>query len=45
MNQNANALDGDIFFEIISQQRPDWLGPINPYNDAITKIFGNQGGY
>jgi len=23
----------------------DWLGPINPNNDAITKVFGNQGGY
>ena len=45
MNQIANALAADEFWNILMNQRPDWVGPINPNNDDIEKIFGNQGGY
>jgi hypothetical protein len=23
----------------------NWIPPVNPFNDAITKQFGSQGGY
>jgi len=45
MNQIANALAADEFWNILMTQRPDWVGPINPNNGDIEKIFGNQGGY
>ena len=45
MNQIANAMIADEYWNIISTNHADWLGSVNPYNDAITKIFGNQGGY
>ena len=44
-NQYAHALYADNIWEILEKQYPDWIGPINPFNDAITKIFGDQGGY
>ena len=45
MNQIANALAADTIWDLINQLKPDWLGPVNPYNDKISQIFGNQGGY
>ena len=45
MNQIANAIAADVFWEMLNTQRPNWIGAVNPYNDAITKIFGDQGGY
>ena len=45
INQYAHALYADVFWEFLEQNHPDWLGPVNPFNDAITKIFGDQGGY
>ena len=45
MNQIANALAADTFWDILNDARPEWLGPVNPYNDMISKLFGDQGGY
>ena len=45
MNQIANFLLADELWRIFSEQRPDWLGPVNPHNSDIEAIFGNQGGY
>ena len=45
INQYAHALYGDIFWEFLEKNYQEWIGPINPFNDAITKIFGDQGGY
>jgi acyloxyacyl hydrolase len=44
-NQYAHALYADNIWYFIEKNLPDWIGPINPFNDAITKIFGDQGGY
>lgn len=44
-NQFAHALYADSIWSILEKNYPDWLGPTNPFNDAITKIFGDQGGY
>jgi len=38
-NQLANALMNDILFEQIQKDHPEWLGPINPNNDIIDKMF------
>jgi acyloxyacyl hydrolase len=43
MNQDANALLADEIWSII-ESKHDWLGNINPYNNEILKIFGDQGG-
>ena len=45
MNQIANSLLADELWSILSKNRPDWLGPVNPNNDQIAKLFGDQGGY
>lgn len=45
MNQIANALAADEYWKFLTRKHPDWLGPVNPFNDEITRIFGNQGGY
>ena len=44
-NQYAHALYADVLWEYLEKYYPDWLGPVNPFNDVITKIFGDQGGY
>ena len=45
MNQIANSLLADELWRILLVNRPDWIGPVNPNNDQIEKIFGDQGGY
>ena len=45
MDQYGHALYADNIWQILEKNHPDWLGPVNPFNDAITKIFGDQGGY
>ncbi|KAF2078139.1 hypothetical protein CYY_000523 [Polysphondylium violaceum] len=44
-NQITNYLMGKYFFDQLSQDHPDWLGDINPNNNIIQSLFGNQGGY
>jgi len=43
--QTMNAMFGDWFWQQLTQDHEDWLGPPNPNNDLITSLFGNQGGY
>lgn len=45
INQYAQPIVSDVLWEYMEQYLPDWLGPINPFNDEIAKIFGDQGGY
>ena len=45
MNQIANYLLSDEMLKIFTEKHPEWLGPINQYNDKIKEIFGDQGGY
>jgi len=44
-NQVANGLMADWFWTTLMQDHPNYLGPINPNNNQIFKIFGDQGGY
>eukprot|EP01006_Ploeotia_vitrea_P057295 TRINITY_DN68164_c7_g3_i2.p2 TRINITY_DN68164_c7_g3~~TRINITY_DN68164_c7_g3_i2.p2 ORF type:complete len:604 (+),score=304.25 TRINITY_DN68164_c7_g3_i2:1051-2862(+) len=41
----ANMLIADNVWKWIEQAHPTWLGDVNPFNDEIAKMFGNQGGY
>lgn len=45
MNQIANYLLADELWSIFAEKKPDWIGPVNPHNDDIANLFGNQGGY
>eukprot|EP01119_Soliformovum_irregulare_P014588 TRINITY_DN3995_c0_g1_i1.p1 TRINITY_DN3995_c0_g1~~TRINITY_DN3995_c0_g1_i1.p1 ORF type:complete len:553 (-),score=134.75 TRINITY_DN3995_c0_g1_i1:148-1806(-) len=44
-NQMANVLMARYFWDILSKEHPQFLGPQNPKNDVIYKMFGDQGGY
>ncbi|KAK3596643.1 hypothetical protein CHS0354_006193 [Potamilus streckersoni] len=44
-NQQANALLADVTWRNLEQQYPDFIGNVNPNNDKITEMFGDQGGY
>ena len=45
INQNGNILLADIYWDNLSKMYPEWLGPVNEYNDEIVKVFGDQGGH
>ena len=45
MNQDANALLADEIWSLLETKYPSWIGNINPFNDEIIKIFGDQNGY
>eukprot|EP01112_Ceratiomyxa_fruticulosa_P001674 TRINITY_DN11841_c0_g1_i1.p1 TRINITY_DN11841_c0_g1~~TRINITY_DN11841_c0_g1_i1.p1 ORF type:complete len:571 (-),score=147.90 TRINITY_DN11841_c0_g1_i1:136-1848(-) len=44
-NQITNALLADFIWNDLNTNKPNWLGAINPNNDLITKLFGDQQGY
>jgi acyloxyacyl hydrolase len=44
-SQIMNSLLGEYIFNLLLNDRPDFLGPMNPNNPAIAAKFGNQGGY
>jgi len=44
-SQVFHAKLGEHLWDFLTEQRPQWLGAENPYNDQITQLFGNQGGY
>ena len=44
-SQLSNSLVAKGLFEWLEKEHPEALGPINPYNAQIDKIFGDQGGY
>jgi len=44
-SQIFHAKLGDYLWETLENEHADWLGPVNPNNDLITQLFGNQGGY
>lgn len=43
--QLFHAYLGDWLYGHLLKDHPDWLGPINPNNDVIAQMFGEQGGY
>lgn len=44
-NQIAHRLIADAFWKEMEKANPNLLGPENPKNDKIRKLFGSQGGY
>jgi acyloxyacyl hydrolase len=44
-SQLFHAKLADYLWETLLKDHPDWVGPVNPNNDLITQLFGNQGGY
>jgi len=44
-NQQFHAMLADKLWEKLENDHPEWLGPVNPNNDLITQLFGDQGGY
>jgi len=44
-NQIANQLFAQYMWKYVAENLPDYLGKVNPYNDQILDIFGDQGGH
>jgi acyloxyacyl hydrolase len=44
-SQIFHAKLGEHLWKFLQDERPAWLGAENPYNDQITQLFGDQGGY
>eukprot|EP00730_Choanoeca_flexa_P011958 TRINITY_DN2975_c0_g1_i1.p1 TRINITY_DN2975_c0_g1~~TRINITY_DN2975_c0_g1_i1.p1 ORF type:complete len:580 (+),score=155.55 TRINITY_DN2975_c0_g1_i1:31-1740(+) len=44
-SQLAQPLVTELFWKYLEDNHSDLLPPINPHNDAIAKMFGDQGGY
>jgi len=45
INQYGHAVVSDILWRWFDKQHPQWLSQVNPFNAAIEKQFGDQGGY
>ena len=45
VNQEGQALITKLLWKEIEDKFPEILGPVNPNNDKIQQIFGDQGGY
>ena len=43
--QRANVLMGKYTWHYLEKHLPHYLGEINPHNEKIIQIFGDQGGY
>ena len=43
--QLFHAMLGDWLWEALEKDHPDWLGDVNPNNEKIAKMFGDQGGH
>jgi len=44
-SQLGNALGTMFFWERLETDLPSWIGPVNPYNEQIDQLFGDQGGH
>jgi acyloxyacyl hydrolase len=44
-SQSAQALTAAALWKALEAQRPDILGPVNPNNERIKQLFGDQGGH
>jgi hypothetical protein len=40
-----NQILSDVVWEYLEKEFPEAIGPINPFNDDIRMIFGDQGGF
>ena len=43
--QYAQPLIAKTFWEVMEREMPEVLGPVNPRNDDIRRLFGDQNGY
>lgn len=43
--QKAQPMIAKVLWENLLINSPDALGSINPYNERIEELFGNQGGH
>ncbi len=43
--QYAEALAASFAWEYMKKNVPHFIGDVNPNNDQIREIFGDQGGY
>jgi len=44
-SQLGNTLFAEALWDFISTTYPDAIGDVNPFNDDIDRLFGDQGGY
>ena len=44
-DQTAMALAAKVLIKAMETDAPHFLGDVNPHNEMIKKLFGNQGGY
>ena len=44
-SQLGNAIGTKFFFERMEAELPSWIGPVNPNNAEIDRIFGELGGH
>jgi len=44
-SQTGNQLTSKMIMQKLQQEWPEVLGPINPWNSEIKRIFGDQGGH
>ncbi|KAK3914227.1 Acyloxyacyl hydrolase [Frankliniella fusca] len=44
-NQVAQPIIADILWKTLKSTAPESIGPINPHNKEILKMFGDQGGH
>ena len=44
-SQEAQSAMADDIWEWLEKEHPEALGDINPHNDLIEMLFGDQGGY
>lgn len=44
-SQPLQQLYAGAVWDWLEKEHPEVLGPVNPYNEAIDKRFGNQDGY
>jgi len=45
ISQYGHAIVSDIMWKWLNEHHPQWLSQVNPFNAAIEKQFGDQGGY
>ncbi|KAL0490188.1 acyloxyacyl hydrolase, partial [Acrasis kona] len=44
-SQLLGSLTADVIWDFLEKNHPDAIGEVNPYNDKIEELFGDQGGY
>ena len=44
-SQLGNAIGTKFFYERMEAELPSWIGPVNPNNAEIDRIFGELGGH